>query len=125
MFFQFCYTLVQFGKRYINGIDNMSIFKFFLVSNVHYHSIRAVDHHDSLLWAYWSRWNFCDPSLDTQRHSRHPDTTTYEIEGVEYCRVHRGILVEGSDPDCQYEERDKDGVPCVGVPLYYQGDLDV
>jgi hypothetical protein len=49
-----------------------------------------------------------------------------EVSGIEYCKLHRGIMVEGTDyhPDglgCEYPEL-SDDERCVGIPLFVIGD---
>ena len=46
-----------------------------------------------------------------------------EIDGIEYCATHGGIMTEGTDyhPDglgCEYAEMDVTAGECVGVPLF-------
>jgi len=44
-----------------------------------------------------------------------------EVDGVEYCVVHGGLLIEGLNEDdrCTYEETESDE-PCTATPLFYE-----
>ena len=49
-----------------------------------------------------------------------------EVDGIELCVEHFGIMTEGTDyhPDglgCEYAERESDE-PCRGTALYYDGE---
>ena len=52
-----------------------------------------------------------------------------EIDGIEYCATHGGIMTEGTDyhPEglgCEYPEQEVNPDDCVGVPLFIAADTE-